>query len=117
MTDLVSILVEHHPAAFPSPCCTCGLDLSEGPWAKLPFPEAHARHVANVVEDQRQVPCGGCEGRGAHSPRCLTQPGSLWRRLYDRADSLGDAIGPNDIELANSAYTLAARLKQKWSGQ
>jgi hypothetical protein len=115
MTDLVDILIEHHPGSFPSPYCTCGFDLSGDPWGKLPFPEAHARHVANVLDAERRVDCGGCQGKGAHSPRCHQQPGWLWRRLYARADSLGDAIGPNDIEAANLAYSLAARLKQNWS--
>lgn len=56
--------------------------------------------------------CGGCRGLGAHSPRCMTQPGWMWRRLYDQAEALGDAIGSNDPGAANMAYAIAARLKQ-----
>ena len=54
--------------------------------------------------------CGGCKGLGAHSPRCHTQPGFFWRRLRDQADSLGDQIGSNAPDLANTAYALAAHL-------
>ena len=113
MSGLVRTLAEHHPKAFPSSQCGCGLDLADGPWSQMPFAEAHASHVAEVI--QGPAKCGGCQGLGAHSPRCHEQPGWLWRRLYDRADSLGDAIGPNDIAAANLAYTIAARMKQKWS--
>lgn len=42
----------------------------------------------------------------------MTQPGWIWRRLYDQAEALGDAIGSNDPDAANMAYALAARLKQ-----
>lgn len=58
--------------------------------------------------------CGGCKGLGAHSPRCHTQPGYLWRIRYELADSLGDMIGAHDIEAANMAYTIAAKMKKKW---
>ena len=58
--------------------------------------------------------CGGCRGHGAHSPRCLTQPGFLWLRWKDTAESLGDSIGANDPGLANAAYALAAQLEAHW---
>ncbi|QXG07417.1 hypothetical protein RitSun_47 [Mycobacterium phage RitSun] len=58
--------------------------------------------------------CGGCEGSGAHSPRCITQPGSVWRRLADQAEALGDVIGSNDAEAANTVYRLAGRFMKKW---
>ena len=57
--------------------------------------------------------CGGCEGLGAHSPRCTTQPGWHWRRLADQAEGLGDNIGANAPELANAAYALAGALRRK----
>lgn len=63
---------------------------------------------------EHQLICGGCVGLGAHSPRCMTQPGSLWYRLYKQADSLGDAIGPNDMEAANEAWGMAAKFKHRW---
>lgn len=58
--------------------------------------------------------CGGCRGLGGHSPRCHTQPGWLWRKFADMAEDLGDNIGANDPEAANTAYSLAAQLKQRW---
>ena len=61
--------------------------------------------------------CGGCRGMGAHSPRCHTQPGHLWRKLSDMAEGLGDQIGSNDVELANEAYSLASELRKKISIQ
>ncbi|QIG58783.1 hypothetical protein SEA_DATBOI_119 [Gordonia phage DatBoi] len=57
--------------------------------------------------------CGGCRDLGAHSPRCWTQPGALWRRLADRADELADMVGPNDYEAANIAYDLAGRFRAR----
>ena len=57
--------------------------------------------------------CGGCRGMGAHSPRCHTQPGSLWRRCADLAEALGDMIGSNSVELANEAYSLAFELRKR----
>lgn len=57
--------------------------------------------------------CGGCDGKGAHSRRCTTQPGWLWHRLHDAADELGDLIGSNDPEAANMAYAIAARMKAR----
>jgi len=38
----------------------------------------------------------------------------LWRIRYELADSLGDMIGAHDIEAANMAYTIAAKMKKKW---
>ncbi|QNL30575.1 hypothetical protein SEA_SPEEDDEMON_1250 [Gordonia phage SpeedDemon] len=57
--------------------------------------------------------CGGCRGLGAHSPRCWTQPGFEWKRLADKAEALGDQIGANDHEAANTAYALAARFRAR----
>ncbi|OHT98296.1 hypothetical protein BKG71_19460 [Mycobacteroides chelonae] len=59
--------------------------------------------------------CGGCKGLGSHSSRCLTQPGAMFRRLADDAESLGDHIGSNDTEAANLAYTIAARMRDRWT--
>lgn len=61
----------------------------------------------------KEPDCGGCQGQGAHSRRCRTQPGWFWHRLEDQAESLGDLIGSNDREAANLAYTIAARMKAK----
>ncbi|ALF00934.1 hypothetical protein SEA_JSQUARED_68 [Mycobacterium phage Jsquared] len=58
--------------------------------------------------------CGGCRGEGGFSPRCFTQPGSLWRRVADAAESLGDLIGAHDGQMANEAYRMAGRAMKKW---
>ena len=58
--------------------------------------------------------CGGCQGLGAHSPRCRTRPGFIWKILADKAEGLGDTIGANDYEAANTAYGLAGRFKKRW---
>jgi hypothetical protein len=63
------------------------------------------------MSDERA--CGGCNGLGAHSRRCHTQPGFLWRIFEDKAEELGDLIGSNDPEAANTAYALAARMRAK----
>lgn len=59
--------------------------------------------------------CGGCKGLGSHSSRCLTQPGAMYRRLMDDAESLGDCIGSNDPGAANMAYAIAARMRDRWT--
>ena len=59
--------------------------------------------------------CGGCKGLGSHSSRCMTQPGAMFRRLADDAESLGDHIGSNDTEAANLAYAIAARMRDRSS--
>ncbi|QBI97377.1 hypothetical protein SEA_FANCYPANTS_39 [Mycobacterium phage Fancypants] len=51
---------------------------------------------------------------GAHSSRCSSQPGSMWRRLADQAEALGDVIGANDAEAANTVYRLAGRFMKRW---
>lgn len=58
--------------------------------------------------------CGGCRGLGAHSPRCITQPGFGWRKIADAADELGDMIGSSDTEMANQCYKMAARAAKRW---
>ena len=67
--------------------------------------------VIEALEHQKRETCGGCRGLGGHSPRCHTQPGALWRRLADMAESLGDQIGGNDTTLANQAYDLMVSLR------
>ena len=76
----------------------------------------HLTPLADAViealdEHQKRETCGGCRGLGGHSPRCHTQPGALWRRLADMAESLGDQIGGNDTTLANQAYDLMVSLR------
>ena len=61
----------------------------------------------------REPDCGGCKGLGSHSRRCRTQPGWLWHRYEDMAEELGDLIGSNDIESANMAYAIAARMNAR----
>lgn len=58
--------------------------------------------------------CGGCHGLGSYSSRCITQPGSLWRRAADLAEDLGDMIGANNSQLANAAYRIQAEALAKW---
>lgn len=58
--------------------------------------------------------CGGCQGLGAHSRRCPTQPGWHWCKLADEAEHLGDMIGSNDPGLANMAYTIEAGMRARW---
>ncbi|UCR74418.1 hypothetical protein Ritam007_44 [Mycobacterium phage Ritam007] len=38
----------------------------------------------------------------------------MWRRLADQAEALGDVIGSNDPEAANTVYRLAGRFMKKW---
>ena len=69
--------------------------------------------IRELETHQQRSTCGGCRGLGKHSPRCHTQPGALWRRLADMAESLGDQIGSNDTTLANRAYDLMSSLRAK----
>lgn len=61
-------------------------------------------------------PCGGCEGLGAHRRWCpvaVGQRAAYFGQLSEEAESLGDRIGPNDMEAANAAWYLAARLRKQ----
>lgn len=58
--------------------------------------------------------CGGCEGLGAHSPKCFTQPGYLWRRYADGLKALAVEIGSNDVRAANQLYALEGEMRDRW---
>lgn len=115
--SLESLIAQHRyvpDMVSPTRDCTCGYASGIG------SPAEHAAHVAEVIRQHHTITtsaydrsCGGCEGQGAHSPRCHTQPGWLYRRLADQAEKLGDAIGPNDYDAANTAWALAARLRKQ----
>lgn len=57
--------------------------------------------------------CGGCAGLGAHRRWCPAEVGeqaAYFGQLSEKAESLGDSIGPNDMGAANVAWQLAATL-------
>jgi hypothetical protein len=43
------VALAHRWRFLPSPQCFCGLDLATTEWHDLPYPEAHARHLADVL--------------------------------------------------------------------
>lgn len=57
--------------------------------------------------------CGGCEGLGAHSPRCTTRPGWRFRRWADEVGTLADEIGANDPVASNGLYAVRAVLLER----
>ncbi|AXQ64787.1 hypothetical protein SEA_LEROY_85 [Gordonia phage Leroy] len=119
VSSLESLIAQHKDEPWPMPACKCGEVCPEERQTD-DFDAWHAAHVAEVIRQHHTVTtstydrsCGGCEGKGAHSPRCRTQPGWFFRRLADQAAALGDAIGPNDYDAANTAWVLAARLRKQ----
>lgn len=61
-------------------------------------------------------PCGGCLGIGAHRKYCPHHPNwHPWRQLADRAEDIGDRIGSNDTEIANTAYYLSSMIRNRMS--
>lgn len=55
--------------------------------------------------------CGGCRGLGSHARHCPDHPTyTEWRKLADRAEDLGDAIGSNNMAAANACYRASALL-------
>ena len=60
--------------------------------------------------------CGGCDGLGSHRrwcPYAVGETAAYFGQLSERADSLGDAIGPNDMGAANMAWQVAAILRKR----
>lgn len=58
------------------------------------------------------IPCGGCQGLGAHQRLCTSHPDyHPWKRLAQMAEDIGDTIGGNDTGIANQAYSLAGQIR------
>lgn len=59
--------------------------------------------------------CGGCEGQGAHWRWCPWVVGanaSIMGQQADRAESLGDSVGPNEMGASNHLWAAAALLRK-----
>jgi hypothetical protein len=59
--------------------------------------------------------CGGCAGKGAHRRYCPWVVGanaSIMGRYAERAASLGDSVGPNEMGAANHLWAAAALLRK-----
>ena len=60
--------------------------------------------------------CGGCAGLGSHRrwcPYAVGETAAYFGQLSERADSIADAIGPNDMGAANMAWQVAAILRKR----
>lgn len=60
--------------------------------------------------------CGGCAGLGAHRRWCpviVGERAAYFGQLAERAESLGDDIGPNDMAAANMAWRIASLLRAR----
>jgi hypothetical protein len=60
--------------------------------------------------------CGGCQGAGRHKRWCEAVVGrsaAMMGRLSERAESLGDSIGPNEMGAANHVWIAAGLLKEE----
>lgn len=61
-----------------------------------------------------QAMCGGCQGLGSHRRHCPRNPNYDIRLMWaDRAEDIGDSIGPNNMGAANHCYTAAGLLRQQ----
>lgn len=50
---------------------------------------------------------------GSHRRHCPHHPDyHPWRILAEMAEDIGDTIGANDTGIANTAYSLSARIKE-----
>lgn len=58
--------------------------------------------------------CGGCAGLGSHRRHCRHNP-AYDRRIEwaDKAEHLGDMIGPNNMGAANHCYAAAGALRKE----
>ena len=59
--------------------------------------------------------CGGCAGKGAHKRYCPEVVGpaaSIIGRWAERAGSLGDHVGPNEMGAANHLWAAAGLLRK-----
>jgi hypothetical protein len=73
--------------------------------------DAPRRRLFHAIKD-----CGGCAGLGAHRrwcPYAVGETAAYFGQLSEKAESLGDAIGPNDMGAANMAWQVAAILRQR----
>ena len=60
--------------------------------------------------------CGGCAGLGAHRRWCpyvVGEQAAYFGQLAEKAEDLGDAIGPNDMGAANLAWQCAGQLRAR----
>lgn len=78
----------------------------------MPSAESDApRRLLHSIKD-----CGGCAGQGAHRrwcPYAVGETAAYFGQLSEKAEALGDSIGPNDTEAANMAWRLAAILRER----
>lgn len=67
-----------------------------------------------VARGMAYLECGGCQGLGAHRRHCPHNPDyTPWRELADKAETLGDRIGSNDMGAANRCYAVAGRMRAR----
>jgi hypothetical protein len=69
------------------------------------------RRLFHAIKD-----CGGCAGLGSHRrwcPYAVGETAAYFGQLSERADSLGDSIGPNDMGAANMVWQVAAILRRR----
>lgn len=60
--------------------------------------------------------CGGCQGLGAHRrwcPAVVGLPASIWGRMGEQLEDLGDRIGSNEFAASNHCYAAAGLMKAK----
>lgn len=58
--------------------------------------------------------CGGCQGLGSHRRWCEASVGraaSIMGQQAERAESLGDSVGPNEMGAANHLWAAASLLR------
>lgn len=59
--------------------------------------------------------CGGCQGLGSHRRWCEAVVGrhaSIMGAQAERAESLGDSVGPNEMGAANCLWRAASLLRE-----
>lgn len=68
-----------------------------------------------MAGELRADECGGCAGMGSHKRWCEAAVGrhaAMLGRWSQRADSLGDDVGPNEMGASNHLWAAAALLAE-----
>ena len=63
------------------------------------------------------IDCGGCQGLGSHKRWCRNAVGlaaSVYGPMAERLESMGDTVGPNNMDLSNRLWALSGDMR-RWA--
>jgi len=65
--------------------------------------------------NEKDTNCGGCRGEGSHRRWCRAKVGlsaSIYGPMAEELESMGDAVGPNNMELSNRLWALSGAMRE-----